>query len=77
MKMTMMEKTLIVINSIIGLTIIISVILDMTSLKDTVNMYCLITLIAEVAICAICLILNAILKYHKKNKFFKKHETLA
>lgn len=77
MKMTMMEKTLIVINSIIGLTIIISVILDMTSLKDTVNMYCLITLIVEVAICAICLILNAILKYHKKSKIFKKHETLA
>jgi uncharacterized membrane protein len=77
MKMTVFEKSIIAINSIIGLTIVVAVILDMTSLKDSVNLYFLIALGVEAVVCITCLILNTWLKNAKRNKFFKEHKTLA
>lgn len=77
MKMTTLEKLIIVFNFLIGLTIVVGVILDMTSLKETLNIYFVIALGVETFIGIVCLILNTTLKNVKKSKFLKGHKSLA
>ncbi len=77
MKMTVLEKCIIALNILIGLTIVVAIILDMTSLKETVNLYFLIALGIEAVLCIGCLILNGVLKRGKRIKFLKDTKSAA